>query len=644
MPKRVYIDFETEAIAGRPDHPPKPVGLAVTLPGKPKRYYAWGHPTQNGIWELHGSKVVKRDGDPRTAGVSALKDAYKCDEIGGQNIAKFDLDVAETHLKVKAPPWYKVRDALFSRFLADPHAPTLALKPSAERVLGIAPDQRDAVCDWLYQKGVIAEPKTKDGKLVYPKNAGDFISKAPGDLVGLYAIQDNTLADAIARHDEKILHACGMWEAYERELQVAPILLANERQGMRVDVARLEADHKIYGKALVKVEDWLRKRLDAKVGINWDSDEEVADALEKSGVVKQFPLTETGKRSVSKTNLTKRFFTDPLVYDALVYRNTVVYVLTQNIEPWLATATKTGGWIYTVWNQVRSDREAGGGARSGRITCSKWQNIIKNPTSGMNPDYLTADDERVRKKIGLPPLPLARKYCLPDEGDLFVHRDWNQQELRLLAHYEEGRLAEAYRKDPATDIHGMVQKWMVEIGRKHYEREPVKRADFLTAYGGGAPALSRRTHMTLDEARAFLAVWRKALPDVVTLNKRLMAMYMRGDPIRTFGGRLYFCKPPSVAKKGDRKGQMVTFEYTALNYLLQPSGADLIKMAIIGYDQHPKRRGRLLSCVHDELNASAPKKLAKAENAILQEVMEGIKLDVPWKSDGDERPNWGEKK
>lgn len=634
---RASYDFESFGIEQRPDYPPKPCGLATHVGGT-YEYAAWDHASENGVWSLKNKKLVRiKCDDPRSRAQKRLIDARKCDSLLGHNSMKFDEDVAVTHMRVPTLPWSRQDDSLFARFLVDPHAASLSLKPSAQAVLGEAPDEQDAVFEWLFKHNLISKTKGK-----YQKDAGAHIQKAPGSLVAAYAMGDLTRSEDLFDHDMKIIKRDGMVEAYDREREVAPILLANEREGMRVDVERLERDLPIYEAALLKVEKWLCKKLRVKE-INWDSDDEVADALASSGVVKVFPMTAPskrfpeGQRSVSKTNLTKRFFTDPSVYDAMVYRNTMVYVLTQNVRPWLESGRKTGK-IYTIWNQVRSASDTGG-ARSGRITCSKWQNIIKNPTSGMNPDYVTADDARIRKLIGLPELPLSRKYCLPDEGDRFCHVDWNQQELRLLAHYEDGKLAQTYIENPAADIHGKVQEWMHSLTPHRYEREPVKRANFLTAYGGGASALARRTHMPLDEAKQFLSIWKKAMPDVVKLNGRLMGMYERGEPIRTFGGRLYRCKPSGENKAG----RWVDYAYTALNYLLQPSGADLIKMAIIKYHKHPNRQGRMLNIVHDEMNVSAKSKIAKQEVKLVQEVMEGIKLDVPWKSDGDDRPNWGEK-
>lgn len=663
MRDQAVIDFETKPIDQRPRYPPEPVGLAVKLPGEPHTYLSWGHPSENGVFILKGKKLVKRDGDAKKIAKVMLKDAFACDSVLGHNIAKFDLDVAETHMGVKAPPWNRVDDSLFTRFLADPHASTLALKPSAEAVLGEAPEERDQVFDWLAAHGIIQKPRMEHGKAKYQRDAGARIGDAPGALVAPYAIGDLTRSKGLFDKDYAYVKANGMLEAYRREQRVAPILLANEREGMRVDLPRLERDLKIYKQALAKVESWLRKRLNTPPGINWDSDDDVAAVLKRSKVVKDFPKTATGKDSVSKSRLTAEFYSDPNVYRALVYRNTVAYVLSQNIVPWHEKAQECNGRIFTQWQQVRSDREQGGGARSGRITCSKWANIIKDPTGGKNPDYLVKDDEIIRKLIKLPPIPLARIYCLPDEGDLFGHVDWNQQELRLTAHYEDAELSTRYKQDPSADIHQFATDLINAASNHNYVRPVIKHVNLRQFYGGGQEGLVAHPMLRLDKVHgcrmgcqhreerceAYKATgvivrdWRAGLPGVVRLTKSLSAMYQRGEPIRTLGGRLYHCKPPAVAKKGPMKGRMVTFEYTGLNYLIQPSGADCLKMALIAYDEHPKRKSRMIGTVYDETNISAPKKIAQQQVRVLQEVMESIKLDVPWKTDGDVRPNWGEK-
>ena len=638
--KPTIIDLETESIEAhpRPGSPP-PAGTAIKFPGKAPLYLAHGHPTGNGAWTLdRKGKVVKAKGydDPKRASILMLKDAFK-GEILGHNIAKFDLPVIEDHYGLKPPAWDKVHDTLFSLFLRDPHSSSLSLKPAAEHWLGEKPEERDAVYDWLAEHEVIAKPRKQKGVLKYQKDAGAFISKAPGDIVALYAIGDLTRTEGLHEMHLPWVIKKKMQAAYDRERELAPILLENEREGIRVDMDALERDLPWCEKALKASEEWIRKRLKIKDKdywsekhndhvFNFDSDAHVAQALLKARVVKDFPKTPSGQDSVSKKNLTIDFFGDPQLYHALHYRNSMVTVLTQSLRKWYAEGAKKNGRIYREWNQVRQghgDDNATKGARSGRITVSGFANIAKR-FGAKDPSY------QHPKFMDVPEPPLARAYILPDKGDLFGHSDFDQQEMKITAHYEEGALAEAYKADPKTDIHVKVYEWIKETSGKDYPRDTVKMADFLISYGGGAPSLAERLRIPQSEAKEIMKHWRAALPDVVDFDKFLKGKFKRGEYIRTLGGRVYFCKPPTVAKKGPRKGQMITFEYTALNYLIQPSAADQTKQAIINFHKHPKRDSRLLVTVYDEINTSVPKGAAIRQLLVLRECMvNAFKLDVP---------------
>ena len=612
------IDFETESIEKRPEYPPKPVGVAIKHGGQRAKYLAWGHPV--------GNNSTKEKAAAELADIWRGPNQVLCHN------AKFDLDIAETHFGLASLPWDRTHDTMLELFLHDPHAASLSLKPSAERLLGLPPDEQDAVKEWLmaHQAGATE------------KNYAGFISKAPGKLVGSYAVGDVDRTFQLHNLVNKSFDT-RMRAAYHRELQLMPILLENERRGMRVDVSALERDTVVAEKALVKIDKWLRKQLGTP-GLSLDSDEDVAAALRSSGQVSEFPKTPTGRDSVSKKNLTAKYFKDKVVWCGLYYRNALATVLSMSMRPWLEQAHRTGGYIYTSWNQVRSShgKDSFSGARSGRITCSYFQNITKDFLD-RGDEYGPEGDRLIRRAAGVPELPLVRKYCLPDEGDLFVHRDYNQQEMRIVAHYEDGALAAGYRENHAMDVHNFVRDLILRVTGKKYDRRPVKIVDFRTVYGGGTGGLADQLNIPLSEARELIDSWKAALPGVVKLNDRLKERFKEGDYLRTWGGRIYRVKPPAVAKKGARKGQLIEFSYTALNYLVQPSGADITKQAIIDYHNHPKRRGRLLVTVHDEINGSAPRAVAKAENEVLRECMEQQHLDVPWRSDGDERESWGGK-
>lgn len=633
------IDFETEAIRG-PPHVPAPVGVAVLEPGQRPTYYAWGHPTENGIYEKgEDGKLTRREGDAKEVARRVLsgifRGAGRATSVLGHNIFKFDLPVAERWLGLAPPSWDRVHDTLFSLFLVDPHAPSLGLKQSAERLLGEPPDERNAVFDWLVEQRFIATPKRgDDGRPKYAADAGAYICKAPGGLVAAYAIGDVTRTLALHAHLQPTISSLGMRAAYDRERRLAPALKANEERGLRVDRAALESAGRTYEGALLRVDDAIRARLDAG-GLNLDSDADVAAALKRAGVVAEFPKTPTGKDSVSKKVLLREMFSDPRVWQLLYYRNALSTVLTMSLRPWAQQAAENNGYIFTEWNQVRQSHNEHGfkGARSGRVTCSYFQNISKT--------FLDRGDGYTHPDfVDLPPLPLVRQYLVPDVGDLWGHIDYNQQELRLVAHYEEGALAEAYRRDPSTDIHDYVQKLIKEASGQLYDRRPVKIVNFRTVYGGGVAGLAEHLRIPYADAKQLIDDWRRALPDVVSLDKELKARFRNGQHIRTYGGRVYHCKPPAVAKKGPRKGEVITFEYTALNYLIQPSGADVTKEALVRYDQ-AKKHGRLIVTVHDEVNISAPAGAMMEELKILKECMESVKLDVPWRTDTKVGESWG---
>lgn len=162
----VALDFESEAIDTRPNYPPTPVGLAIYLNGAKPFYLAWGHPTNNNS-RYEDAKVALE--------LLLVTDSY---ELVFHNAA-FDCAIIEEKMGLKVP-WSRVHDTMLQAFLIDPFG-QLSLKPLAELHLGELPTERDAVREWLVVNGVC---RAND------KNWGAHICKAPGDLVGTYAIGD----------------------------------------------------------------------------------------------------------------------------------------------------------------------------------------------------------------------------------------------------------------------------------------------------------------------------------------------------------------------------------------------------------------------------------------------------------------------
>lgn len=615
LPNPVVIDFETFPIDDRPRYPPKPCGVSIMLPGERRpTYYAFAHDSDNNCTER----------EARAATAKAYELGKKGDGLLFHH-GKFDVDVAETHWGLEIPRWQLFHDTLFLVFFDDPYN-DLGLKPAAERILGMKPEERDAILEWAITNKLVSRTA---------KRVGHLIQKAPGGLVGKYADGDIIRTHKIFKVKYPDLMARGFGPAYDRERQLMPILLRNEREGVRGDVALLKADLKRYGNektgAMAMVDQWLRKSLKAPA-LNIDSDKDLADALVASRKADEalFLLTPGGNRSVSKDSLIGAV-TDTKVLSALQYRARLGTALNTFLRPWHNEAINGDGFLHPDWNQVKQHSSGGddAGARTGRLSASRFMNAPKRFKEGdkyVHPAHIA----------GLPELPIVRRYLLPDKGQVWCKRDYCQQELRVLAHFEDGALLQMYNDDPRLDIHQVASDMIKAQFHLPVERDATKTIGFGLLYGMGLGALAERLGMSVEDAKRVRAAYLSIFPGLETLQKDLTTMGKLGDPIVTWGGRRYLAEPPRFSEKFKR---MMTFEYKLLNYLIQGSSADCTKEAIIRYDS-ARRDGRLLVTVHDEANISVPKSAVKSEMKILRDVMASVEFDVPMLSDGGVGPNW----
>lgn len=619
MPNFYTCDFETLPIEQRPSYPPKPVSMSIKEPGKRSRWWGWAHPSGNNCSLADAKRALQAIWRPSNHLLF----------FNG----KFDVDVAETHMGVPRLPALNMHDGMFIAFLRDPHSRELALKPLAEQWLQWPPTERDLVDEWAKKNK--AELLTKF--FSKPFRPGAYIGFAPGELVKPYNMADTDMTAGLAKDGWKYMNDMGMLEAYQREQRIMPIFLNNEREGMRVDLPGLQRDIPIYQAALGACDVWLRKRLKSK-DLNLDNDEEVAEALARAKVVPDdaWVMTKTGKRSVAKDNLTPDMFRDLRVAKAFGYRNRLTTCLKMFMLPWLEQASVNGGRISYSWNQVRG---TGGGTRSGRPSMTRQNLLNVSKTWGVDDGYEHPDFMDVLE------LPLVRRYALPDKGGLWLHRDYNGQELRILAHAEDGPLMQAYKENPWLDVHQHVADLIEEKTGKTFARKNVKIANFRIIYGGGAPATAAGVGCTLAEAKDLLDAHGKALPSVKGkggLSDATKEMGRNGDAIYTWGGRAYYVEEPGFNKK---YGRHMTYEYKLLNYYCQGSAADVTKEAIIRYHEHPKRTARFSVTVYDEINASTRGKTkaeVREQMFVLRETMESIEMDVPMLSEGKVGETWGD--
>lgn len=589
------VDFETEAIQPRPDYPPMPVGVAIA----------------------HG-RNVSYDRD-------AL--AYRTAMHWGNPLfhnASFDIAVAMEELGLEFPRRFE--DTLYLLALLFPYAPTLSLKPSLERVLGREPVEQNDLRAWILENVPGASTK----------NWGAHIARAPFALVSPYAKQDARGTLDLFKNLMPKVKALGMTEAYEREKALLPMLLENERRGIRVNLAALKRDTDHFQTVLADTDAKLRAGFRMK-NLDLDSNDELADAIEKLGI--ELPLTDKGNRRTDKGTLSAAEL-PPKLKALLLYRSKLAQDLRTFMQPWLHVAKRTGGVIHTHWNQVRGASHAnkkGGGARTGRISSEpNFQNITTPEKAAEVIAKLQLLDPKSKWE-----LPTIRRYIVPfEKGWVLYSRDFNQQEVRLLANFEEGPLQKLYQQHPNVDVHSAVQQLIRETTGLKIERKPVKILNFLNIYGGGVDAFMAQSGLDRVAAETVRDAYFRALPSI----KTLMRDVQREPMIRTLGGRVYEPEPARLGKDGN----MRRFEYKLLNYLIQGSAADQTKEVMVQcWQQMCSESNMFYMQVHDELVFSCPRADAQQHldhlGALMVETFKD-RLSVPFLSDPEIGLNWEDMK
>ncbi|MCK5613083.1 hypothetical protein KAR91_65020, partial [Candidatus Pacearchaeota archaeon] len=405
------VDFETLDIMPRPLYPPEPVGVAIDIPGSKPEYLAWGHPTgdNNCSWEDARNK---------------LGTLYDSERPILFHHGKFDIDVGEEHLGLPRMPWEQVHDTLPMLFLQDPRAENFQLKPSAERLLGETPDERDVVNDWLIEKQPI--PGKTLGRSKGDNYAGAFVAFAPVKIAGKYAIGDVRRTKKIAAKVYRELDHRGMLEAYDRERRLLYPIMDMEKQGVRVNTEALVHDIEMYQALLTKIEIFLAKKFKVNIdNFNFNSSVQVANALIAAGLADPTLLgtTPTGQLRTSKDAL-RDGITDLQILNIMQYRAQLKTCLNTFMRPWYETAEQSGGFIYTTWHSTRTERGgAGVGARTGRFSSTpNFQNI---PTKFQQLFKSLENKKLPKAPFKLPPLPQVRSYVLPyNDGDILIDRDY----------------------------------------------------------------------------------------------------------------------------------------------------------------------------------------------------------------------------
>lgn len=224
-----------------------------------------------------------------------------------------------------------------------------------------------------------------------------------------------------------------------------------------------------------------------------------------------------------------------------------------------------------------------------------------------------------------------RTAFVPAKGSQFLVADYNQIELRCIAHLaDDPGLIEAFTK--GEDIHASTASRVFGVAASKVTgemRSKAKMVSYGLAYGMEAYGLSQRLGIGVDEAAEILDAYFAAFPNVKQyMDDAVEAAKKRGFTVTLFGRRRFI---PELNNPNFRIRQIG--ERQAMNAAIQGLAADIFKIALVSIDERLRQSGcsaRIVLQVHDEVIVEAKKSdVAAVEDIVLASMREAASLRVP---------------
>ncbi len=237
-----------------------------------------------------------------------------------------------------------------------------------------------------------------------------------------------------------------------------------------------------------------------------------------------------------------------------------------------------------------------------------------------------------------------RRAFIAEPGSLVLAADYSQIELRVLAHLSgDPVFCDAFVRD--EDIHTRTASEVFDImpGLVTPEmRRQAKTINFGVIYGQGAFSLARELGVSTKVAKEFIDSYFERHSGAREFLDRCVTDAERDGFVTTLLGRRL--PIPDIKSKN---GNIRAFgQRNAVNYPIQGSAADIIKMAMIRVTERIGREGlgsRLIMQVHDELVFEVPEgEQLYMEQLVSEEMSRAVPLRVPLKVDVNVGHNWSE--
>jgi DNA polymerase-1 len=271
-------------------------------------------------------------------------------------------------------------------------------------------------------------------------------------------------------------------------------------------------------------------------------------------------------------------------------------------------------------------------AADGRIHATFNQTVAR--TGRLSSDQPNLHNIPIRSEEGR----RFRKCFVPATGCRFLVADYNQIELRVIAHLaEDPGLVEAFTS--GADIHTATASRIYGVEAQDVTlamRSKAKMVSYGLAYGMESFGLAQRLGIPVKEATQILEAYFEGFPNVRAYMDRVVAEARdRGYTETLFGRRRLIPELQSgrfqVRAAGERQ---------AMNAGIQGLAADIFKVALVRLDARLDAEGlasRLILQVHDEVILEVPPDEEEAAATAVGEAMRGaaelivpLEVNVSW--------------
>jgi DNA polymerase-1 len=466
-------------------------------------------------------------------------------------------------------------DTAIAAYLVDPAEAQYVLEDLALRYLGLEVRSPDA---------------PPPGQLDLAGTAPE-----PSDRAARHAAAVALLAPALAQ----VLDSRGLRRLYDDvERPLVRVLARMEKVGVRVDGAQL----RLLNDGLVTEARDLEALIQELAGepFKVNSTPQLRHVLfDRLGLQPQ-KKTKTGF-STDAASLEKLRGQHPIVEPLLRYRE--VEKLRSTYGESLLAEVGGDGRIHATFNQTV--------ARTGRLSSDR-PNLHNIPIR-------TAEGRRIRQAF------------IPSDGCRFMVADYNQIELRVIAHLaQDPGLVEAFAS--GQDIHRATAARLFSVAPEAVtvgQRSKAKMVSYGLAYGMEAYGLGQRLGIPAEEAADILDAYFKAFPSVRSYMERTVAEARdRGYTETLFGRRRQI---PELSSGNYRLRQ--AGERQAMNAGIQGLAADIFKVALVRLDRSLEEAGlasRLVLQVHDEVILEVPPHEEQEAARLTLDAMRGAgELSVP---------------